>query len=283
MKKIALTSILTISIVAPAMGAVGDKTINAGANSAPCTSATLDTQTGPAALEADWTANTIRINWDAKNGTTITPTECTYDSTITLPATPSKTGYTFGGWTVKAGLAQCDLSELDADEGGEYYLSKSFAGDHCIYPYYYYSEADDDYLPGEMDDCSDSVFDDLSNGKWEVSFSYGTVKGTAYCSGKSGYVNDKTGWNTDSSNWSATESELTGASGEAKYCWCKVTEYTPDGGEMCVSASESWVFVPGFTSASKCASDCVQECTHRAYYDNDSSRSFRAAIFVQSN
>ena len=182
---------------------------------------------------------------------------------------------------MKAPAAQCDLSELDADEGVESSLSKSFAGNHCIYSYYYYSEVDGDDIYREMDDCSDSVFDDLSNGEWEISFSYGTVKGTAYCSGKSGSVSAKVGWNTDSSNWSATESELTGASGEAKYCWCKVTGYTSDGGEMCVSASESWVFASDFSSASKCASDCVQKCTYNAFYDDGISSSFRAAIFGQ--
>ena len=42
-------------------------------------------------------ANTINIDWDPKNGENHISGQCTYDSTITLPTEPSKTGYTFGG------------------------------------------------------------------------------------------------------------------------------------------------------------------------------------------
>jgi len=272
MNKFALTSLLAISIAAPAMAAVGDKTINAGANSAPCTSATLDTPTGPAALEADWTANTIRINWDAKNGTTIPAGECTYDSTITLPATPSKTGYTFGGWTVKSGPAQCSLSGLDANTNGIDYLSKNFAGDWC----YYYNDDTGDAI----NDCSDNTFSSLSTGEWQVNFSYGSVKGTGYCSAKSGN-NHSNQWGGDSSDWTATESELTSATGDAKYCWCKVTGYTPNGGDMCAPAASSWVFsfFNGRGSPSGCAYNCVRDCGNYAF----NNASLRAALFGQSN
>jgi hypothetical protein len=44
-----------------------------------------------------WTPNTINIDW-YNDGTRIAQNTCTYDSTITLPETPNKTGYTFNGW-----------------------------------------------------------------------------------------------------------------------------------------------------------------------------------------
>ena len=47
------------------------------------------------------TANTINIDWDPQNGEAHTTNQCTYDGAITLPAEPSKTGYTFGGWRLK--------------------------------------------------------------------------------------------------------------------------------------------------------------------------------------
>jgi len=275
MNKIALTSLVVISIAAPAMGAVGDLKITKTASSAPCTNTTLDTPTGPAALEADWTANRITINWDAKNGTTITPTECTYDSTITLPTTPSKTGYTFGGWTVAVsgggqnGGAQCSLSGLDTDTDGIDFLSKNFAGDNC---YYYNEDTGEDFY----DDCSDNTFSGLSAGEWQTNFSYGSVKGTAYCSAKSGN-NHKDKWGGDSSDWTATESELTSATGDARYCWCKVTGYTPNGGDMCVPAASSWVFQNDLWSPSYCADDCVKQCGDNARFR----ASHRAAIFGQ--
>ena len=59
---------------------------------------------------ATWTPNTIGITWNevgnlpdgngvefANNG----GATCTYDSTITLPTAPTKTGYTFNGWVVQ--------------------------------------------------------------------------------------------------------------------------------------------------------------------------------------
>lgn len=50
--------------------------------------------------KATWTPNTINLTWDSQGGTEIAPTTCTYDGSITLPEEPTKTGYTFGGWTV---------------------------------------------------------------------------------------------------------------------------------------------------------------------------------------
>ena len=46
---------------------------------------------------AQWNANTINIDW--YNGDTrVAQNSCVYDSTITLPEQPTKTGYTFNGW-----------------------------------------------------------------------------------------------------------------------------------------------------------------------------------------
>ena len=67
-----------------------------------CNSATLNTATGPATLNADWEANNINIAWYS-DGTQITndanaATQCTYDQTFSLPTPPTKTGYNFAGW-----------------------------------------------------------------------------------------------------------------------------------------------------------------------------------------
>lgn len=48
-----------------------------------------------------WTPNTINIDWDPANGAAHTQNTCEYDGAITLPAQPTRTGYTFNGWTVK--------------------------------------------------------------------------------------------------------------------------------------------------------------------------------------
>jgi len=65
------------------------------------------TQANDITCTAEWTANNIAISWyrdSVANGVT-TPMEsnqCTYDGAITLPTQPSKTGYTFQGWKIRA-------------------------------------------------------------------------------------------------------------------------------------------------------------------------------------
>ena len=55
------------------------------------------------ACVANWDNNEIALTWDGNNGT-VTTTEdnasCTYSGSVTIPATPNRTGYTFGGWEV---------------------------------------------------------------------------------------------------------------------------------------------------------------------------------------
>jgi len=256
MQKITMTSILAISIAMPAMAAVGDKTINAGAGSAPCTSATLDTPTGPAALEADWDANTVTINWDAKNGTTINPTQCVYDDTLNLPSQPSKTGYTFGGWTVKSGPAQCSAGILDASVNGSFdgYISKNGVM-ASIY------NAENSNYPGSPGSQPPAYFGLTENGSWATEYSYGTIKGIAKCSDTNGTFMEV--------------SNVTPSDTEGKYCWCKMNSYTNTSGELCVVASPLWVSqgAPGPGSTDFCLQYCVMSCLP------STSSKFRAALF----
>ena len=45
--------------------------------------------------------NTINLNWNPNNGDANSQSQCIYDGGITLPDEPSKSGYTFGGWSVQ--------------------------------------------------------------------------------------------------------------------------------------------------------------------------------------
>ena len=47
--------------------------------------------------------NTINLNWNPDNGDANSQSQCIYDGGITLPDEPSKSGYTFGGWSVHQG------------------------------------------------------------------------------------------------------------------------------------------------------------------------------------
>ena len=243
---------ISILISAPSFA---DPDIPSSASTANCRNNPLQTYSGTSNLQADWQANTIQLHW--YNGDTEiqnVPSEsqsCVYDGTLTPPATiPTRTGYTFKGWRVRQ--AACSLSSLDTSIDGTWYASKSSTG-YCNY----YNDDTGDEVDG---DCSDSHFAGLNDSEWETNFSYGTVKGTSYCSGLSG--NDhNSAWGGNSADWSATESQLTSASGEKKYCWCAATSYTPDGGNQCNIASPSWVFFSGlYGSASDCAFWCADDC-----------------------
>lgn len=58
--------------------------------------------TGTVTCDAKWAPNTIGTTWDLQDGsaTTAGGATCTYEGAITLPQGVTKTGYTFGGWTV---------------------------------------------------------------------------------------------------------------------------------------------------------------------------------------
>ena len=75
------------------------------ASNADCKHNPLQTYSGTSNLQADWTANTINLHWyDGDTELTVPSTSqsCTYDGTLTPPETiPTKTGYTFKGWTLK--------------------------------------------------------------------------------------------------------------------------------------------------------------------------------------
>ena len=230
-------------------------------DSSQCDNDVLSTYDGSANLTANWQGNPISVTW--YNGDTqYDSNQCTYGGNLTMPSNiPTREGYTFRGW--RARQAACSLSSLDTSISGTWYASKGSTG-YC----YYYNNDTDDEVDG---DCSDSHFAGLNNSEWETNFSYGTVKGMAKCSGLSGGNNNRT-WSDPSR---ATESELTSASGEKKYCWCAATSYTPDGGNQCNIASPSWVFYNGHGSASGCAGNCASHCAGGVQSFAD----FRRAVF----
>ncbi len=49
-------------------------------------------------LYAKWTINQYKITFDTDGGTTIVPITQDYNTAVTAPADPTKTGYTFAGW-----------------------------------------------------------------------------------------------------------------------------------------------------------------------------------------
>ena len=95
-----MQKIITISAVAAVLSLPAFAEI---ANNATCNTTNLgqSNNNSTANVEANWNANTININW--YNGDTrILQNTCTYDGSITLPTEPTKPGYTFAGWRLRA-------------------------------------------------------------------------------------------------------------------------------------------------------------------------------------
>jgi len=53
-------------------------------------------------LYAKWTANQYTITFDTDGGSAIEPITRDYNTTVTLPAAPTKAGFTFAGWNTQA-------------------------------------------------------------------------------------------------------------------------------------------------------------------------------------
>ena len=95
MKKVFLLFLFVFSLPAFATGINGA--------SAPCDNATLSKYNGTADIEINWEPNTIGLTWydgDTQLNVPTASQTCTYDGMITVPAQPTKPGYTFNGWKV---------------------------------------------------------------------------------------------------------------------------------------------------------------------------------------
>ena len=91
--------------------------IASNAASAPCTNNTLETYSGNSNLSADWQPNTINLRWYNENEKLTVQQSaqtCTYDGTLTVPQTPpTRTGYTFAGWTIRLPGAYTELEYIE--------------------------------------------------------------------------------------------------------------------------------------------------------------------------
>ncbi|RPH33071.1 MAG: T9SS C-terminal target domain-containing protein [Bacteroidales bacterium] len=61
-----------------------------------------DVVTTNATLYAKWTINTYTVTFNTQGGNSISSVSANFNSTITTPSTPTRTGYTFNGWYKEA-------------------------------------------------------------------------------------------------------------------------------------------------------------------------------------
>ena len=88
-------------------------------------------------VKAKWTVNQYTLTFDTNGGSTIAPITQDYGTAITAPADPTKTGYTFAGWTpaIPATMPAENLTVTaqwryngGRSSGYSYYTTKAAAG-----------------------------------------------------------------------------------------------------------------------------------------------------------
>ena len=206
---------------------------------ADCDSDTLDTTSGTANLRADFEANRIDLRWyDSNTLLNVSSTssdKCTYDTTISLPTNPTKTGYTFKGWKVRP---EYDFSTLPTSGTGTEAWSRNEPG-HCL-------TGDSEHINTRP--C-DSRWNDLQDYEWKVIFNWGTVYGMGLCSSTAGTTNGET------RTTKPTPAEY------GLYCWCKATGYKANGGNIKYASSKNlpWVYVS--TDPYRCYEYCADYCS----------------------
>ncbi len=85
------------------------------------TATTTVTETTAHTLHAHWTANTYTVTYNKNSGTITNEskyTSYTYGTGLTLP-TPTKTGYTFGGWYTSSGLTGTAATSISSTTTGD--------------------------------------------------------------------------------------------------------------------------------------------------------------------
>ena len=262
MKKLLLPSIIAMLAV-PAFA----DTVTTLPNNAVCNETNLGTSSGTADIEVAWEANTITTQWYTgygENTAAANATTCTYDGTINLPQTnPSRPGYAFNGWKLRTPTVQSNpLANLDTSING----------------------TNSGYISNDGLEVSNSNDYNLTeNGSWAVTFSYGTINGTANCiperpvgfttaaslMGTLGeqfsqgeitqeqymaqinsafaqyvYSSNGGGMQTDLNNLVPNTTD-TATNSELDYveCWCRVTGYTPTNGSLQNINSSKWVYM----------------------------------------
>ena len=259
MKKLFLTSTLIAFVSCPALATVD---IVADAETANCNNTVLHTYDSPTSLEADWSANTITLNWYNDN-TKITPSNntansCTYDGAITLPSSnPTKTGYTFAGWQVRVASQGGQQNEPSTPQQTSFDLSTL---DPSI------SATDYGYDAGyDEEGRINADTYGLTTNEWAMEFSYGTVKGVS----KAEYSNYHECYE-DPEDPDATYCE----DGTNVNCYCKVTGFDAEkDGTYLDVASSSWVYASVWPEGEFQDRYCLEECASRAMDNGESNPS----------
>ena len=183
-------------------------------------------------LTAQWTGNTISVNWydgeDELTGANVAGS-CTYGSTFNVPTPTSRTGYVFTGWKVMVPQT-IDLTTVVPSGsatgygydigGGSYYISNS---------------------------CNVTAEEITTFGKWAMCFDSGSAIGESLCSSSTG-----TYGRIGTPNESSSGNE----------CWCKITAFKPTSGTATAATTSYWVYLGNIAGDPyyDCDFDCEGNC-----------------------
>ena len=236
-------------------------------STADCKNSTLSTYSGTSNLEANWDANIITLHWYSEDNeiqnVPSTSQSCTYDGSLEpLPVSnvPTRTGYTFKGWRARQ-AAGCSFASQVCGLNGSAVDGLTYnSSDSSTYGYNSHNGTNTQ---------NTSTYGLTSTGTWAVKdTNNGVIKGIASCNSTGSNTYDTTmteeqAWGSCSSDAikpGNTFSNTSNLNNGDKYCWCKMTSYTPSGESACNVASPSWVFDRDLGSASNCANLCAVFC-----------------------
>ena len=253
---------------------------------------------GSAALEPDFSANTINTTWYS-NGEQLTgnniPGTCRYDAALTPPTPAARPGYVFGGWTLR--LPQCliPVALANANNYDTSYVFYDDMGGYWATSLPDFVEANNDLIRDMLEEGLDnySQYSDPNSygNKWALhKENAGSVFGEALCAFDSG-----NGTPSDEEPYATYDPD------NEVSCWCRATKYITENGDICNFSSSIWVQnghvifgncqmrpgEPGMdgepSDTYQCDSDPAEDCKHNcsgACADALSSYSyFRSAVF----
>ena len=226
-----------------------------------CDDSILESDTGPVNIEINWEPNEINLHWydgDTELNVASESQSCLYDTTLTPPVNiPTKTGYTFRGWKTKCVLS--NLANLDTSISSSVWASKKISNGSV----------------NNSGGATVATYGLTQNGEWGITFSYGKLKGIAYCSAKVGNNNNETFTNAKS-NWLALADEII-AAGTGTYCWCNAQIFTRSSDNTKCLLNMKAVYVRTLTD--NCTSKCAQRCAELISYGTHDKK--RIALYNQ--
>ena len=215
---------------------------------ASCSDDVFNSNTGPVNIEVNWEPNEINLRW-YNNNTLITTSNnasntCTYDENdLTIPAAPTRTGYTFKGWRARSQI-HFSVSQLGLNRGVSRYGKGVYNNeDYCNSSYQASNGGGPEYC------ATNPNYMELQRNEWKIIFQSGVaLYGMSGCSTQVG---------------SAKQRGTPPIDG-GKYCWCKATGYKDIAGPLYgPDTTLYWMYLLNRSNAVFCARDCATLC---AYY-----------------